>query len=83
MSTLAGQRLTNCQTMALSRSFAPAFGRGTLEGLTGTLRLWRQRMRERAELAALDERECRDIGASSADVSQEISQPFWRASARS
>ena len=48
-------------------------------GLLATLRLWRQRARERRTLAELTERELADFGASSADVYRELSTPFWRA----
>lgn len=45
----------------------------------GVLGEWRQRSRERAQLAALDERMLRDIGISRGDVLHEINKPFWRA----
>jgi uncharacterized protein YjiS (DUF1127 family) len=51
----------------------------TRRGLLTTLRLWRQRIRERRALAELTERELADFGASSADVYRELSIPFWRA----
>jgi uncharacterized protein YjiS (DUF1127 family) len=51
-----------------------AFGRSV-----ALLREWRQRSRERAQLAALDERMLRDIGISRGDVLREINKPFWRA----
>jgi uncharacterized protein YjiS (DUF1127 family) len=46
--------------------------------LTGTLRTWRQRERERAELAQLSPAELHDIGVSSLDRWAEIHKPFWR-----
>jgi uncharacterized protein YjiS (DUF1127 family) len=42
-------------------------------------RTWRGRVRTRRELAALDARMRRDIGASPSDVAYEIAKPFWRA----
>jgi uncharacterized protein YjiS (DUF1127 family) len=39
---------------------------------------WRQRRRERAELARLDDRMLRDIGITPGDVWHEINKPFWR-----
>jgi uncharacterized protein YjiS (DUF1127 family) len=42
------------------------------------VRLWRQRRRERAELARLDDHALRDIGATAADASREYRKPFWR-----
>jgi uncharacterized protein YjiS (DUF1127 family) len=50
-----------------------AFGRAV-----AVLREWRQRSRERAQLASLDDRMLRDIGVSRGDVLQEINKPFWR-----
>jgi uncharacterized protein YjiS (DUF1127 family) len=46
--------------------------------LTGKLRTWRQRERERAELARMSQAELHDIGVSSTDRWEEISKPFWR-----
>jgi uncharacterized protein YjiS (DUF1127 family) len=46
--------------------------------LTGKLRTWRQRERERAELARMSQTELHDIGVSSSDHWMEISKPFWR-----
>lgn len=43
-----------------------------------TLRLWRKRSRERAQLASFSLRELHDIGLSNADAMQEVSKPFWR-----
>ena len=52
--------------------------RKSLSRIVATLREWRQRSRERAELAKLDERMLRDIGVTRGDVWQEINKPFWR-----
>lgn len=41
------------------------------------LRLWRTRIRERDELATLDERDLRDARISRADVLAETRKPFW------
>ena len=46
--------------------------------LTGKLRTWRRRARDRAELARMSQTELHDIGVSSADHWAEISKPFWR-----
>ena len=42
------------------------------------LREWRRRSRERAELAALDERMLHDIGLSRGDAEFLINKPFWK-----
>lgn len=49
-----------------------------LPSLLATLRLWRKRSRERAQLASFSLRELHDIGLSNADAMQEVSKPFWR-----
>jgi uncharacterized protein YjiS (DUF1127 family) len=43
-----------------------------------TLKVWRRRMRERAELARWDERDMHDAGVSRATVQVEMAKPFWR-----
>jgi len=43
-----------------------------------TVREWSRRSRERAQLAALDERMLRDIGLSDADREFLANKPFWR-----
>jgi uncharacterized protein YjiS (DUF1127 family) len=43
-----------------------------------TLREWRGRARDRAQLASLDDRMLRDIGLTRADAEFLSSKPFWR-----
>jgi uncharacterized protein YjiS (DUF1127 family) len=43
-----------------------------------TIREWRQRSRERAQLAALDARMLADIGLSHADAEFLANKPFWK-----
>ena len=43
-----------------------------------TFREWRRRSRDRAELAALDERTLADIGLTRADAEFLANKPFWR-----
>ena len=52
--------------------------RQALSRTLATLREWRRRSRDRAELARFDERMLRDIGISPGDVWREINKPFWR-----
>jgi len=47
-------------------------------GLRATGRKWHHRSRERAQLAALDERMLRDIGLTRGDAEFLINKPFWR-----
>lgn len=44
-----------------------------------TLHLWRQRYRDRRELARWTERDLHDIGLSPSDIAHELEKPFWRA----
>ena len=71
MSAFVHPPLTYSQPLATERT--------ARRGLLATLRLWRQRARERRALADLTERELADFGATSADVYRELSTPFWRA----
>lgn len=43
-----------------------------------TLREWRHRSRERAQLAALDDRMLRDIGLAQSDREFLANKPFWK-----
>lgn len=82
MSAMAQTGLTNCQVSRHSGEVSGWFAPGMLSRAGATLRLWRRRMQERSELARLGERELRDMRASTADVWQEVNQPFWRAAPR-
>jgi uncharacterized protein YjiS (DUF1127 family) len=44
-----------------------------------TLHLWRQRYRDRRELARWTESDLHDIGLSRSDIAHELEKPFWRA----
>ena len=63
---------------------APAASRGSRIGrclgnhVVASLREWRRRSRERAELAALDDRMLKDIGLTRADAEFLSNKPFWR-----
>ena len=46
--------------------------------LRGTLRAWHRRVRERNQLARLDERMLTDLGLTRADAEFLINKPFWR-----
>ena len=46
--------------------------------LSTTLRGWRRRSKDRAQLAALDERTLADIGISRAEAEFLANKPFWK-----
>ena len=43
-----------------------------------TVRIWRQRARDRRSLAELSDYELHDVGITPADRFHEVSKPFWR-----
>ncbi len=46
--------------------------------VVATLREWRRRIRDRGELARLDDCTLRDIGLTRGDAEFLINKPFWR-----
>jgi uncharacterized protein YjiS (DUF1127 family) len=48
------------------------------DGVLATLREWRRRARDRAQLARLDDRMLKDIGLTRADAQFLSDKPFWR-----
>jgi uncharacterized protein YjiS (DUF1127 family) len=54
-------------------------GSGLLAQISETLHVWRERQRQRRQLAELGPRELHDVGLSWCDVVYEAEKPFWRA----
>ncbi len=54
-------------------------GHGLWEQLLETLHVWRERMRQRRELAQWSDRDLHDVGLSWSDIVHEAEKPFWRA----
>jgi uncharacterized protein YjiS (DUF1127 family) len=52
---------------------------GLLAQLSETLHVWRDRSRQRRELAQWTDRDLHDIGLSWSDIAHEAEKPFWRA----
>ncbi|MBF6624955.1 MAG: hypothetical protein B7Z23_01505 [Pseudomonadales bacterium 32-61-5] len=63
---------------ALPRILSLRTSRDTLASLKQLLRLWRQRIRTRRQLATLDDRLLADTGISHSDRMVELNKPFWR-----
>ena len=53
--------------------------RSHVRQLIALVRTWRQRLRDRRELALMGERSLRELGLTRYDALQEIRKPFWRA----
>jgi uncharacterized protein YjiS (DUF1127 family) len=52
--------------------------RPRLADAVGLVLLWMERGRQRRSLAALDDRQLRDLGLTRADVQLECAKPMWR-----
>jgi uncharacterized protein YjiS (DUF1127 family) len=52
---------------------------GQVAGLRGLIAEWLHRIESRRDLAALSDRELRDIGITRVDAMGEAEKPFWRA----
>jgi uncharacterized protein YjiS (DUF1127 family) len=54
-------------------------GSGFWAQVEETIHTWRERMRNRRELAQWTDRDLHDVGVSRSDVMFETEKPFWRA----
>lgn len=54
-------------------------GPGLLALLRDILHTWRDRVRQRRELAQWTDRDLHDVGLSRSDITYEAEKPFWRA----
>jgi uncharacterized protein YjiS (DUF1127 family) len=54
-------------------------GSGLLAQIGETIHIWRDRQRQRRELAQWTERDLHDVGLSWSDIVHEAEKPFWRA----
>jgi uncharacterized protein YjiS (DUF1127 family) len=54
-------------------------GSGLFSQISETLHVWRQRQRDRRQLAELTPRDLHDVGLSWSDIVFEAEKPFWRA----
>ena len=62
------------------RSFRPEWIRSWplwLQGAAALLLAWQDRAFERAALAALDERQLKDVGLTRVDIVTELAEPLW------
>jgi uncharacterized protein YjiS (DUF1127 family) len=54
-------------------------GSGFFAELSETFHVWRQRQRDRRQLAEMTPRDLHDVGLSWSDIVRETEKPFWRA----
>ena len=52
---------------------------GLLSQLSETMHVWRNRWRQRRELAQWTDRDLHDVGLSWSEIVHEAEKPFWRA----
>jgi uncharacterized protein YjiS (DUF1127 family) len=62
-----------------ARAMTNHHGRGLLKQVSDTLHIWRDRVRQRRELAQWTDRDLHDVGLSWSDIALEVKKPFWRA----
>jgi uncharacterized protein YjiS (DUF1127 family) len=67
MSILTHQSMTNLHRVGLWAQLGETF------------HVWRDRQRQRRELAQWTDRDLHDIGLSWSDIAHEAEKPFWRA----
>ena len=72
-----GAQTATAAGAGLGRRLAVNLAHGAQEALA-TLRLWRERARQRRQLAAMDDYLLNDIGLTRVDVEAEFQKPFWR-----
>jgi uncharacterized protein YjiS (DUF1127 family) len=77
MSGFTYPSLTNSQVSTLPRQTAAKRRPGLFARAWATLKVMRQRSRERRALADLTVRELADFGANTSDVYRELNTPFW------
>jgi uncharacterized protein YjiS (DUF1127 family) len=68
----------------MSATILPRMTSTQSDGVTGKLRAlagaWRERARDRAAFAQMDDRDLRDRGLDRASVAYALNKPFWRIS---
>ena len=64
-------------TTTLHFSSRPSLA-GTFTAVAKVIGTWRERSRERRELALLDARSLRDLGLNPGNIRFEANKPFWR-----
>jgi uncharacterized protein YjiS (DUF1127 family) len=54
-------------------------GQGLFAQLSETFHIWRDRQRQRRELAQWSDRDLHDVGLCWSDIAHEVEKPFWQA----
>jgi uncharacterized protein YjiS (DUF1127 family) len=77
---MKGGRSSSCGAPG-GRRWAPMtnhHGWGLVKQVGDTLHTWRDRVRQRRELAQWTDRDLHDVGLSWSDIALEVKKPFWR-----
>ena len=64
---------------ALDRASATLVGHtfAAVRTITAAMLAWQERVRNRRELAELDDRTLADVGLTRADIDEQVARPFW------
>jgi uncharacterized protein YjiS (DUF1127 family) len=79
---MKGSRSSSCGAPGgpqASASMTNHHGWGLVKQVSDTLHPWRDRVRQRRELAQWTDRDLHDVGLSWSDIALEVKKPFWRA----
>ncbi len=66
--------MSNCSQQSMTNHHSS----GLFAQLVETLHVWRERSRQRRELARWSDRDLHDVGLSWSDIAHEAEKPFWR-----
>ena len=67
--------MSTCSYESMTNHHGPGF----LAQLGETIHVWRDRQRQRRELAQWTDRDLHDVGLAWSDIVREAEKPFWRA----
>ena len=71
--------MSTCTQQTMINHHGYDHGSGRFAQLRQTVHAWRERVRQRRELAQWSARDLHDVGLSWNDIAREVEKPFWRA----
>ena len=79
---MKGGRSSSCGAPWRPQTRAPIINHHAwclVKEVSDTQHIWRDRVRQRRELAQWTDRDLHDVGLSWSDIALEVKKPFWRA----